>query len=66
MEFILQIMPLENEMKSPKSFGGNLGVLNQSMVITVILYAGMGLFGYLKYGDKIAASITLNLPNDEL
>lgn len=59
-------MPLENEMKTPKSFGGNFGVLNQSMVVTIILYAGMGLFGYLKYGDKIAASITLNLPRNEL
>lgn len=53
-------------MKTPKSFGGNFGVLNLSMVTTVILYAGMGLFGYLKYGNKIAASITLNLPKDEL
>lgn len=59
-------MPLENEMKTPKSFGGNFGVLNKSMIITIILYAGMGLFGYLKYGNKTAGSITLNLPKDEL
>lgn len=59
-------MPLENEMKTPKSFGGSIGVLNKSMFMIVILYIGMGLFGYLKYGSKSAGSITLNLPTNEL
>lgn len=59
-----QIMPLENEMKTPKSFGGKVGVLNISMVSIVILYVGMGFFGYLKYGDESKGSITLNLPDE--
>jgi proton-coupled amino acid transporter len=59
-------MPLENEMKTPKSFGGPLGVLNRAMVSIIVLYVGMGLFGYLKYGDESAGSITLNLPKDEM
>lgn len=59
-------MPLENEMRTPKSFGGNFGVLNRSMVLIIFLYVGMGLFGYLKYGPEIKGSITLNLPQDEL
>lgn len=54
-------MPLENEMKTPKSFVGLTGVLNRAFVIIVFLYIGMGLFGYLKYGDKIEDTITLNL-----
>lgn len=62
----IQIMPLENEMRTPKSFGGNFGVLNRSMIVIIFLYVGMGFFGYLKYGDHIAGSITLNLPQDEL
>lgn len=62
----IQIMPLENEMKTPKSFGGNFGVLNKSMIAIIFLYVGMGFFGYLKYGDQIAGSITLNLPQDKL
>lgn len=53
-------------MKTPKSFGGSTGVLNRSMFVIVILYVGMGLFGYLKYGSKSAGSITLNLPTKEL
>lgn len=60
------ILPLENEMKSPKHFGGTCGVLNISMVFIVFLYVGMGLFGYLCYGDVIEGSVTLNLPKSEM
>lgn len=59
-----QILPLENEMKTPKSFGGNFGVLNRAMIVIVSLYVGMGLFGYMNYGSKVLGSITLNLPNE--
>lgn len=59
-------MPLENEMRTPKAFGGVAGVLNRSMSIIIFLYVGMGLFGYLNYGSNIAGSITLNLPSDEM
>lgn len=54
-------MPLENEMKTPKSFVGTTGVLNRAFAIIVTMYIGMGLFGYLKYGDDIHDTITLNL-----
>lgn len=64
--FFVQIMPLENEMKTPKAFGGSTGVLNKSMFMIVILYTCMGLLGYLKYGADSKGSITLNLPSNEL
>jgi len=57
-------MPLENEMKTPRSFGGSCGVLNQAMVFIIFLYVGMGFFGYLQYGDKTLGSITLNIPKE--
>lgn len=59
-------MPLENEMKTPKSFVGLTGILNQSFTAIVCLYVGMGLFGYLRYGDDVAGSITLSMPEDEM
>lgn len=37
-----------------------------AMCIIVVLYVGMGLFGYLRYGDSVLGSITLNLPNNEM
>ncbi|XP_030371837.1 proton-coupled amino acid transporter-like protein CG1139 [Scaptodrosophila lebanonensis] len=66
LEAIGVILPLENEMKTPKRFGGSCGVLNVSMILIVFLYVGMGLFGYLKYGGDVLGSITLNLPANDI
>ena len=59
-------MPLENNMKTPQKFIGCPGVLNIGMTAVVILYTAVGFFGYLKFGEDTQASITLNLPKDEL
>lgn len=60
------VLPLENNMKTPKDFGGSTGVLNTGMVIVAAMYTGVGFYGYLKYGDEVEASITLNLDSGEL
>lgn len=57
------VLPLENNMKTPEDFGGLTGVLNTGMVIVAALYTAVGFFGYLKYGEHVLGSITLNLPN---
>lgn len=64
--FCSQIIALENNMATPKSFGGTFGVLNIGMVIIVALYAGIGLLGYLKYGSEALGSVTLNLPETDM
>lgn len=53
-------------MKSPKAFVGATGILNRAMFIVIAVYAGLGLCGYLKYGDKVESPVTLNLPPNEL
>lgn len=60
------VLPLENNMKTPEDFGGLTGVLNTGMVIVACLYTAVGFFGYLKYGEDVKGSITLNLPGDQL
>ncbi|KAK2577396.1 hypothetical protein KPH14_003509 [Odynerus spinipes] len=65
LEAIGVIMPLENEMKTPQYFTRPCGILNIGMGTIVVLYAGMGFFGYIRYGSVIEGSITLNLPSDE-
>lgn len=65
LEAIGVIMPLENEMRKPKEFVGPTGVLNRAFLVILFLYIGMGLFGYLKYGNDIRDSITLNLEVDD-
>ncbi|XP_068627928.1 proton-coupled amino acid transporter-like protein pathetic [Battus philenor] len=66
MEGINVVMPVENEMKNPEHFLGCPGVLNITMILVAILYAVIGLFGYIKYGEDVKGSITLNLPQDEI
>lgn len=64
LEGIGVVMTLENKMKAPKTFIGWLGILNIGMVCVVSLYSFVGFFGYLKYGDSVEGSITLNIPLD--
>lgn len=66
MEGIGVVMPLENSMKKPQHFLGCPGVLNTAMIMVMVLYAIIGFFGYIRYGDSIKASITLNLPQEEM
>jgi len=56
------VLPLENSMKNPQDMKGWNGVLNTSMTIVSCLYIAVGFFGYLKYGEAVLGSITLNLP----
>lgn len=37
-----------------------------AMVIIVVLYVAMGLFGYLRYGNESLGTITLNLPKNDM
>ncbi|XP_025836729.1 proton-coupled amino acid transporter 1 isoform X2 [Agrilus planipennis] len=60
------VLPLQNEMKKPNQFPRPFGVLNLGMTIVTFLYFTVGFLGYLKYGEDVAGSITLNLPEDEI
>lgn len=66
MEGIGAVMPVENEMKKPQHFLGCPGVLNTAMVTVVVLYTVIGFFGYVRFGDTVQGSVTLNLPPDEM
>ncbi|CAH0629113.1 unnamed protein product [Chrysodeixis includens] len=65
MEGINVVMPVENEMAKPQHFLGCPSVLNVTMVFVAALYGVVGIFGYLKYGEGVLGSITLNLPEGE-
>ncbi|XP_011309372.1 proton-coupled amino acid transporter 3 [Fopius arisanus] len=59
-------MPVENSMQKPHHFLGCPSVLNITMSIVIFLYATMGIFGYLRYGEDTASIITLNLDIKEV
>lgn len=66
MEGIGVVMPIENEMKKPQDFLGCPGVLNAAMSAIAVMYGFVGFIGYLKYGDEVRGSLTLNLPQEEM
>jgi proton-coupled amino acid transporter len=59
-------MPLENSMKHPDHFINKLGILNIAMTIVVLLYGVIGFLGYVKFGDVVKGSVSLNLPDEEM
>lgn len=65
MEAIGVVMPLENAMKTPTHLLGFCGVLNRGMSVVTMIYILLGFMGYVRYGDAVEGSITLNLPVDE-
>lgn len=65
LKFVLQVLPLQNEMKKPTNFTRPAGVLNIGMSVVTILYITVGFLAYLKYGESIKGSVTLNLPEQD-
>lgn len=56
------MLPLKNAMKNPSRFDETFGVLNIGISIVTVLFISFGFVGYLKWGDEVAGSLTLNLP----
>lgn len=59
-------LPLENKMAKPAQLTSTFGVLNIETAIVTTLYGFFGFFGFVRYGDSLKGSITLNLPTDEI
>lgn len=64
-ETISIALPLENNMRNPNDLIGPLGVLNIGMAISVSMYIAIGFCGYLKYGEAVKGSVTLNLDQND-
>ncbi|XP_047524510.1 proton-coupled amino acid transporter-like protein CG1139 [Pieris napi] len=60
------VLPLKNEMRKPEQFQKPLGVLNVGMAVVGCVFISMGFLGYLKWGDDVAGSLTLNLPQGKV
>ncbi|XP_049538262.1 proton-coupled amino acid transporter 4-like [Anopheles darlingi] len=65
-EGIALVLPLKNAMRRPHDFSRPLGVLNVGMTVVTLLFTTTGFLGYLKWGEEVKGSLTLNLPDGEL
>nr|CDJ95029.1 Amino acid transporter domain containing protein [Haemonchus contortus] len=61
-EGVAVVLPIENQMDEPLHFITHNGVLNTSCLLVLILYMTVGFFGYLRFGNDIMDTLTLNLP----
>ncbi|KAL4717538.1 hypothetical protein ACJJTC_000687 [Scirpophaga incertulas] len=55
------VLPLKNEMRRPELFQKPFGVLNVSMSVIGSIFIVVGFLGYLKWGNDVQGSLTLNL-----
>ncbi|KAM7348057.1 proton-coupled amino acid transporter-like protein pathetic [Cochliomyia hominivorax] len=66
-EGVALILPLRNAMKKPEKFNSRFGVLNVTMVGITAIFIITGFIGYLRWGEDVQGSLTLNLdPNNTL
>lgn len=66
IEAIGIVMPLENNMKNPRSLLGSFGVISRGAIIVTIIYIAIGFLGYWQYGDETPDNITVKLPVEEM
>ncbi|CAB3404909.1 unnamed protein product [Caenorhabditis bovis] len=61
-EGVAVVLPIENQMNEPIHFITPNGVLNTSCLLVLFMYMTVGFFGFLRYGNDIKDTLTLNLP----
>ncbi|ALC49171.1 CG16700, partial [Drosophila busckii] len=60
-EGIALVLPLKNAMRQPRQFESKLGVLNVGMFLVSVMFMFAGSVGYMKWGEQVGGSLTLNL-----
>uniref|UniRef100_A0A2H8TWL3 Proton-coupled amino acid transporter 1 n=2 Tax=Melanaphis sacchari TaxID=742174 RepID=A0A2H8TWL3_9HEMI len=65
LEGVGMLLHIENAMSRPLELAGPPSyTLHRSMVVIVMMNSALGLFGYMRYGDRCEGSISLNLPQN--
>ena len=61
MMFFSKVLPIENKMANPQDYRL---VISFGMGVVTLLFALLGILGYLFCQDECKGSITLNLPDE--
>lgn len=65
-EGIALILPLRNKMRNPENFTSRFGVLNMTMAGITAIFIFTGVIGYMRWGEEVDGSITLNLNAEDV
>lgn len=65
-EGIAIVLPVHDSMRKPDKFHGMTGILTIAMTVVTVLYMFLGTLGYLKYGNSVHGTITVDLPARDL
>ncbi|KQS62896.1 uncharacterized protein Dere_GG20160, isoform B [Drosophila erecta] len=60
------MLVVEAHMAYPQSYLGLFGVLNLAVLFILLSNMFFGIIGYWRFGESVHASITLNIPQDEI
>ncbi|XP_017836306.1 glutamate transporter polyphemus isoform X2 [Drosophila busckii] len=60
------MLVVEANMAHPQDYLGFFGVLNLAVIFILISNLFFGIMGYWRFGERVEASITLNIPQDEI
>lgn len=60
------ILPIENKLATPEDFLDNFGVLPTTMCLCTIFMIAIGFYGYNGFGNQVAETITVNVPQTGL
>ncbi|XP_043644569.1 glutamate transporter polyphemus isoform X2 [Drosophila teissieri] len=60
------MLVVEAHMAHPQSYLGLFGVLNLAVLFILLSNMFFGIIGYWRFGESVHASITLNIPQDEI
>ncbi|XP_030388558.1 glutamate transporter polyphemus [Scaptodrosophila lebanonensis] len=60
------MLVVEANMAHPQQYLGTFGVLNLAVFFILFSNVCFGIMGYWRYGDQVQASVTLNIPQDEI
>lgn len=65
-EGIAIVLPVHDSMRKPERFHGPCGILSIAMTVVTVLYMFLGTLGYLKYGNSVHGTITVDLPGRDV
>ncbi|KAF0767583.1 proton-coupled amino acid transporter-like protein CG1139 [Aphis craccivora] len=65
LEGVGMLLHIENAMSKPLELAGPPSyTLHRSIIVIITMNSVLGLFGYMRYGDRCLGSISLNLPEN--